>query len=175
MSNQSYQEIKGNPPAAQNPIPYSETQSNEESEPLKLPVRPPPPNVDYGAAPPMPPQYQCYYGQPGPGYNQGPDLQTPQAVFIVPAQSTSEPEHLGYSIFTMLCCFLPLGIAALVYSVKTKESNRNGNSIAAQKNSRLALVMGHISLGLGLIVWILYITIMVIQIKESNDVSEVNP
>lgn len=27
------------------------------------------------------------------------------------------PDYLGYSIFTMLCCCLPLGIAGLIYSI----------------------------------------------------------
>uniref|UniRef100_A0A3P8Z3A6 Transmembrane protein 91 n=1 Tax=Esox lucius TaxID=8010 RepID=A0A3P8Z3A6_ESOLU len=32
------------------------------------------------------------------------------------------PDYLCYSIFTMLCCCLPLGTAALIYSVLVSES-----------------------------------------------------
>uniref|UniRef100_A0A8B9GZG9 Uncharacterized protein n=1 Tax=Astyanax mexicanus TaxID=7994 RepID=A0A8B9GZG9_ASTMX len=31
------------------------------------------------------------------------------------------PDYLGYSIFTMLCCCLPLGVAALVYSINVSD------------------------------------------------------
>lgn len=31
---------------------------------------------------------------------------------------TNVPSHLGFSIFNTLCCCLPLGIAAIVYSCR---------------------------------------------------------
>ncbi len=40
------------------------------------------------------------------------------AVFVIAAPLTDPvPDYLAYSIFTMLCCCLPLGIAALIYSI----------------------------------------------------------
>uniref|UniRef100_A0A8C6KSZ4 Uncharacterized protein n=1 Tax=Nothobranchius furzeri TaxID=105023 RepID=A0A8C6KSZ4_NOTFU len=31
-------------------------------------------------------------------------------------------DYLGFSIFTLLCCCLPLGIAALIYSISQQSS-----------------------------------------------------
>uniref|UniRef100_A0AAR2IL67 Uncharacterized protein n=1 Tax=Pygocentrus nattereri TaxID=42514 RepID=A0AAR2IL67_PYGNA len=36
------------------------------------------------------------------------------------------PDYLGYSIFTMLCCCLPLGVAALVFSVNVSSCGSLG-------------------------------------------------
>ncbi|XP_044278179.1 synapse differentiation-inducing gene protein 1-like isoform X1 [Varanus komodoensis] len=160
MSHRNYEEIKDSAPAAPNPTTYSEQQHYEENRPLKLPVRPPPP---YGVPQQMPSQYQAYYAPTEEASSQGPNLQAPQDVFIAPAQYSSQPDHLAYSIFTMLCCCLPFGIAALIFSVKTKEANRIENSTSAQKNSRLAYLMGHLSLGFGIAIWIFYLTLIIVQ------------
>uniref|UniRef100_A0A9J7XAH2 Si:dkey-33i11.9 n=2 Tax=Cyprinus carpio TaxID=7962 RepID=A0A9J7XAH2_CYPCA len=63
------------------------------------------------------------YPVPQGPYTQGPYPGQPvvtvqPAVFVTAAPLADPvPDYLGYSIFTMLCCCLPLGIAALIYSI----------------------------------------------------------
>ncbi|KAJ1132438.1 hypothetical protein NDU88_010751 [Pleurodeles waltl] len=45
---------------------------------------------------------------------------TTQPMMIVPRMQVQD--YLGYSIFTMLCCFLPVGIAALVFSLQVRRT-----------------------------------------------------
>ncbi|KAH0631380.1 hypothetical protein JD844_005679 [Phrynosoma platyrhinos] len=155
MSNPNYEKVQGTASDVPNPPPYSEKQDYREPTPLQPPHGPATP-MNYGGVPPMPPPYQPYPGPPGAGPNQGPILQPPQAVFITPVQPTNEPDYLGYSIFTMFCCCLPLGIAALVYSIQTREANHNGNLAAAQQNSRMARILAHTALGVGICITIIY-------------------
>ncbi|XP_015273580.1 PREDICTED: synapse differentiation-inducing gene protein 1-like [Gekko japonicus] len=84
---------------------------------------------------------------------------------IVPAQTIDAPDYLAYSIFTMLCCCLPLGIAALVYSIQTQDANRMGNGAEAQRNSRKARILAHTALGLGILL-VLGVTVMVVVSKN---------
>ncbi|XP_042296632.1 trafficking regulator of GLUT4 1-like [Sceloporus undulatus] len=155
MSNPNYEKVQGTTADMSNPPPYAEKEDFREPDPLQPPQGPANPK-DYGGVPPMPPQYQPYPDPAGAGLNQGPILQPPQAVYITPVQPTNEPDYLGYSIFTMLCCCLPLGIAALVYSIQTRESNHMGNLASAQRNSRMARILAHTALGVGLCITVLY-------------------
>ncbi|KAH0631377.1 hypothetical protein JD844_005676 [Phrynosoma platyrhinos] len=169
MSSQNYEENKSNASATDHTTPHAEMRSYQESDPLKLPVRPPPPMAYEEGPPPMPPQYQMSYGPPDAQFSQGPDFQSQQAIFITPLQPTKEPDNLIYSLFTLMCCFLPLGIAAFVFSIKTQEANRNGNATAAQKNSKLSRMMAHIAFGFGLVIWTLYITILTLRAKKHSE------
>nr|XP_009290907.1 dispanin subfamily A member 2b-like [Danio rerio] len=90
--------------------------------------------------------------QQGP-YNQG--LLPGQAVVsvqtagFVPAAPV--PDHLCYSIFTILCCHLSfLGIAALVFSLSTRNANDAGHRALAERNSKTALTLNNIACGLGI-------------------------
>nr|XP_060639829.1 trafficking regulator of GLUT4 1-like [Anolis sagrei ordinatus] len=121
-----------------------------------------PPPYSNASDGPMPPQYQPYYNPPGARINSEPVFQSSQTI-VTHGQTISEPDYMAYSIFTILCCCLPLGIAALVYSVKTQEANRVGNKISAQKNSRLARNLAHTALGIGLTFLIVYIILFVIN------------
>lgn len=63
-----------------------------------------------------------YVQQPhvmGQQYAGQPTTITVQPTMLVTRTPLAQPfnDYLGYSIFTMLCCCLPLGIAALVYSI----------------------------------------------------------
>ncbi|XP_062995768.1 synapse differentiation-inducing gene protein 1-like [Elgaria multicarinata webbii] len=167
MSDPKYEKLEDNvAEGTEDPPTYSEKQPYRESDPLKPPAGPSP--LGYGAAAPMPNQYQPYYGLPGTGYNQDPTLQPPQVIIVRPPQPTNEPDYLAYSIFTMLCCCLPLGIAALVYSFQTREANNMGNSIAAQRNSRMARILANTALAVGIVFLIVYIVVVVITLKQAK-------
>ncbi|XP_044278155.1 synapse differentiation-inducing gene protein 1-like [Varanus komodoensis] len=153
MSKPSYETVEGKAPDLPEPPRYSEVDSLRHPEPLAP--------IGYGAALPEPSQGQPPYGAPGTGFKQGPSILPPQAVFITPVQPTQEPDYLAYSIFTMFCCFFPLGITALVFSILTREANFAGNLTAAQRNSRLARIMAHAAVGVGLCFLILYITLVI--------------
>lgn len=78
-----------------------------------------PPAQGYGTPP-----YgaQQYPGQaPYPGQT---TVTVQPAVYVTQATHVNPvPDYLGYSIFTMLCCCLPLGIAALIYSINVSRKD----------------------------------------------------
>ncbi|XP_028327004.1 proline-rich transmembrane protein 1-like [Gouania willdenowi] len=74
-------------------------------------------------------------------------------------------DYLCYSIFTMLFCCLPLGIAALVYSISARDANHTGNQATAERSSRTARILNHVALGFGLVIIILCITLIAINIS----------
>nr|XP_008115496.1 PREDICTED: transmembrane protein 91-like [Anolis carolinensis] len=154
MTEPNYEKVQG-VPDMQNVLPVSEKQGHEKADPLQ-PPHGPEPSMGYGATPPMPPPYQPYPGPLGVGPDQVPGIHPMQTVYITPAQPTNEPTYLGYSIFTMLCCCLPLGIAALIYSIQTRDANHMGNLPAAQKNSRMTRILAHTALGVGICITIIY-------------------
>ncbi|XP_063055519.1 uncharacterized protein LOC134449487 [Engraulis encrasicolus] len=143
---------------------------------------PPPPYQDhpqYPGAYPAPgampmagaPMGQPYpQGQYPPGqYPQGQYPQQGATVMVQPAVYVTHspllnpvPDYLGYSIFTMLCCCLPLGIAALIFSISTRDANSSGNRVMAEKNSSTARKLNHAGLGIGLTIMTLYIVASVV-------------
>ncbi|KAK2844238.1 hypothetical protein Q5P01_010897 [Channa striata] len=128
--------------------------------------------------PGYPPQAQGYvpptqyggagYGQQpypmGQAYPAQPGTITVQPAMLVTRSPLAKPfnDYLGYSIFTMLCCCLPLGIAALVYSIFTREANRSGDQVEAERSSRMARTLNHVALGIGIGFLILYIVYAVV-------------
>ncbi|XP_074837116.1 dispanin subfamily A member 2b-like [Carettochelys insculpta] len=159
MSSPSYE--KGPQPSAPpQPPPYSSVTPYGASPPLS-PAGGKFPHASYGAMPGVPPypqgSYPPYSGDP----NQGPILYAPQQVVLVSPPAAHENDYLGYSIFTLLCCCLPLGIVALVYSIQTRDANRAGNVAQAQQSSRMARIFNHTALGLGIVITIVWIAVVV--------------
>ncbi|KAF4102819.1 trafficking regulator of GLUT4 1-like [Onychostoma macrolepis] len=109
-----------------------------------------------------PPSFPCQPAPQGP-YAQGPYsgqtvVAAQPAVFVTAAPLASPaPDYMGYSIFTMLCCCFPLGIAALIFSCSTRDANYSGRRELAEKNSKTARTLNHVAVVLGLIIIVLYI------------------
>uniref|UniRef100_A0A3Q2CCW8 Uncharacterized protein n=1 Tax=Cyprinodon variegatus TaxID=28743 RepID=A0A3Q2CCW8_CYPVA len=71
-------------------------------------------------------------------------------------------DYMGYSIFIMLCCCLPLGIAALVNSIATHNANSRGDRMAAEQSSKYAQILNHVGLGIGIVFYVTAIIIVVV-------------
>ncbi|XP_062818478.1 proline rich transmembrane protein 1B-like [Anolis carolinensis] len=131
---------------------------------------PPPPS-----APPMgpvrpgpaPPPYPPYYGPHGVVYNQGPILHQPQPIFIAAIHRVDEPDYMMYSLFTMLCCCLPIGIVAMIFSCKTRSANNAGDVRSARQYSTVALACAHTALGVGILIMIFGIILRLILAKKT--------
>ncbi|XP_035862224.1 calcium-binding protein P-like isoform X1 [Sander lucioperca] len=137
----------------------------------------PPPQYGGAGYGQQPYQGQQYPGQQYPG-QQYPGQQYPGQQATVTVQPTvyvtrgpllnPVNDYLCYSIFTMLCCCLPLGIAALIYSISARESNHIGDQMGAERNSRMARTLNHVGLGLGIAMLILTIVYVVVVASQIN-------
>ncbi|KAI7795042.1 proline rich transmembrane protein 1B-like [Triplophysa rosa] len=137
----------------------------------------PPPYQEYPAYPNVrylpPGSYPAPYGYPAqhyraPGgpqapypsaYHQGhlpghPGITVQPTVFTTPTPPINpKPDYMCYSVFTLLCCCLPLGVAAVVYSAATRDANSSGQREAAERSSRTALILNNTALGFGITVY----------------------
>uniref|UniRef100_UPI0037E93DA3 proline rich transmembrane protein 1B isoform X2 n=1 Tax=Semicossyphus pulcher TaxID=241346 RepID=UPI0037E93DA3 len=127
------------------------------------------------SGPGYPPQQQGFGAPPqqfgGPGYGQQPYPGGQQATVIVQPTQYVVPvplehpvnDYLCYSIFTLMCCCLPLGVAALIYSISAREANSVGDRAKAERSSKTARTLNHVGLGIGLgfmVLYIVYIAVM---------------
>ncbi|XP_052475400.1 synapse differentiation-inducing gene protein 1-like [Carassius gibelio] len=139
--------------------------SSEKSAMLH-PSAPPLANQDNLAG--YPPSFQFPQGP----YTQGPYpgqtvVVAQPGVFVTVAPLANPlPDYLGYSVFTMLCCCFPLGIAALVFSCSTRNANFSGQRELAEKNSKTTLILNHAALGVGLVFIVLLIIINVLAMTS---------
>ncbi|KAK9961386.1 hypothetical protein ABG768_009176 [Culter alburnus] len=132
-----------------------------------------PSNQPPGATPP-PPAYQnkhagyspSFPSQPVPqgSYAQGP-YPGQTVVAMQPAVNLTftplanpEPDYLCYSIFTMMCCCCSfLGIGAMVFSSFTRNANYSGQRALAEKNSKMARILNHLAVAVGITIFVLLI------------------
>ena len=136
-----------------------------------------------GSTPPTAPQYQPPYPQYGTQYQQqgyqpapygsSPYQQTPyqQGPYqSAPYQSTptrygmplSLPTYLGWAIATLLTCFWPASVVALVYGGQVNSKLAMGDYNGALHSSGRAKLWCWISFGVAIGFWVLAIIIIII-------------
>nr|XP_020649157.1 synapse differentiation-inducing gene protein 1-like [Pogona vitticeps] len=84
----------------------------------------------------------------------------------MPSSQGSVPSYLGLSIFTMLCCCLPLGIAAVIYSSQVDNANCSGDFNRASQASRTARKLNIIGIVLGVITLIIVAVIYAVVFTQ---------
>ncbi|RXN20637.1 cytoplasmic aconitate hydratase [Labeo rohita] len=143
-----------------------EAYNSSEKTVMLQPVAPPPAYQHNPAG--YPPSFPSQSVPQGPYPGQSVVAVQP-AVFVTAAPLANPvPDYLGYSIFTMLCCCLPLGIAALVFSCSTRDANYSGRRELAERNSKTARTLNHVGVGVGLISLVAFIIYYVMVLNEIN-------
>ncbi len=85
---------------------------------------------------------------------------------VAPAQRI--PNYLAQSILVTLCCCVPFGIVAIVYSAQVNGKVQAGDIQGAMDASRKARMWAWIGFGLGFAWGLLYAAFMVISLASGN-------
>ncbi|XP_041426007.1 synapse differentiation-inducing gene protein 1-like [Xenopus laevis] len=121
------------------------------------------PTGDYSDDPPL-------YTNSGPTahFIQPPSASQHAVVMNIQPVGRSYKDYLGCSIVNLICCCLPIGIAALIFSFKTREDIIRGDMVSADSDSRMALILNMVALGVGLLLNVLSISIFIYYIIQYN-------
>ena len=79
-------------------------------------------------------------------------------------------DHLGWSLVNLLCLSI-LGVPALVYSIRTRDMLREGNTKKAEEYSRKSRLLNRI----GTVVWAVLVAFTVIYVINSAITLSVRP
>ncbi|KAJ8391263.1 hypothetical protein AAFF_G00095300 [Aldrovandia affinis] len=81
---------------------------------------------------------------------------------------TPVPTYLAWSICNTLCCCLPIGIAAIIFSTKVSGANNVGDTTRAQEASRTAKILNIVGLVVGILLITLIVVLRLVLAKEGQ-------
>ncbi|KAF4073248.1 hypothetical protein AMELA_G00256730 [Ameiurus melas] len=81
---------------------------------------------------------------------------------------SNAPTYLAWSICNTLCCCIPIGIIAIVFSCRTDTANTVGDSTRANAHSSMAKKLNIAALVIGIVFFIITIILYVIMLQKQT-------
>ncbi|XP_011410457.1 PREDICTED: proline-rich transmembrane protein 1-like isoform X1 [Amphimedon queenslandica] len=108
--------------------------------------------------------------EPPPGYTPAPPVYYTQPQQPIPEASLPN-DYLILSLFSIICCFWPVGIIALLKSVETRRYCQDGRLAEAQASSREAKTFNMISIGIGVAINIIVFFFTILAVVTTVAIS----
>jgi hypothetical protein len=163
---QANEDTTGEQPAAGQQPSYGQQPGSQPS------AYPPPYQQQYQPTYQTPPYQSQYYqggGYQPPGY-QPPGYQPTYNYGSIP----NIPSYMGWAIATLILCFWPTGIVAVVFASKVGNRLALGDIPGAQDASRKAKMWTWITFGIGVAAWVLVIISIIVAATTAVNTLDLN-